>query len=80
MDKTSITIDLQRKTKEFADQQAAAQGLASAGEYVRSLVEAEEERAGNSSASALGKVTKVKKEGTRKTDKNTFFRPFFIKP
>ena len=44
MDTTSITIDLPRKTRAFVDQQATAQGFASSEDYIRSVLEAEEER------------------------------------
>lgn len=45
METTSITIDLSKETKEFIDQQAAANGFGSSADYVRSLLRAEEERA-----------------------------------
>jgi antitoxin ParD1/3/4 len=45
METTSIVIDLSRKTKDFIDRQAAANGFGSSEEYIRSLLDAEEERA-----------------------------------
>jgi antitoxin ParD1/3/4 len=45
METTSITIDLSKETKEFIDQQAAANGFGSSADYVRSLLRVEEDRA-----------------------------------